>query len=94
MKNKLRNYILAATLGTLAMSSVITTIETATSGVQMSKLEKDKELLVKERKELEEQLVKSMSLSELSNQSSALGFVKAEELVYITPSDSIAKLPR
>lgn len=82
-----------ATLGVLAVSSIILTIETATSGMEMAKLEKTEKELLREQKDLEESLVKSMSLGELQEKSTELGFTKASELVYITPGDSVAKLP-
>lgn len=93
MKKRFSSYILFITVGVLAVSSVVMTIESATSSLEMSKLEKTEIELLKYKRDLEESLVTSMSLSELQEQSVALGFAKAEELVYITQTESVATIP-
>lgn len=93
MKNKFRNYILFGTFGILAVTSIFMTIETATSGVEISKLEKTEASLVQRKSDMEELLVKTLSLGELQAKSGALGFSKPVDLVYVTPTESVAKLP-
>lgn len=93
MKRKITSYIFLGTIVILAVSSVVMTIETATSSMEMSKLEGKESELLKQKKELEEMLVRSMSLGELHEKSAELGFTKSKELVYITPAESVAKLP-
>lgn len=92
-KTKIRNYILFGSIGVLALTSVFMTVETATTGVEISRLEKVEEGLTRQKMDLEESLVKTMSLAELQEKSLNLGFTKADSLVYITPSESVAKLP-
>ena len=92
MKNKLRNYILFGIFSLLAASSIFMTIETATSGVEIAELEKKEAELIKKKSEMEESLVKTLSLGELHQRSGDLGFSKPLELVYITPAETVAKL--
>lgn len=93
MKNKFRNYILFGTFGILAITSIFMTIETATSGVEISKLEKNEAILAQQKSDMEELLVKTLSLGELQAKSGTLGFSKPVDLVYVTPTESVAKLP-
>jgi hypothetical protein len=93
MKSKIRNYILIGVVSVLAISSIAMTIETATSGNEMSKLERTRRELINQKEDLEESLVKAMSLGELQEKSLDLGFTKPQDLVYITPGEAVAKLP-
>lgn len=90
---KIRSYVLVGVCGILAVSSVLMTIETATSGMEIAKLEETESILVAQKSELEAKLVKSLSLGELAEQSEGLGFVKASDLVYLTLDEPVAKLP-
>lgn len=92
MKNKTRNLVLLGIFGLLAVSSVFMTIETATSGVEISKLERTESELIKKRSEMEESLVKTLSLGELQQKSVELGFAKPADLVYVAPTETVAKL--
>ena len=69
------------------------TIETATSGATLAKLEKDESTLVQQNKELEEQIVKSSSLNGLEKRSTELGFAKPAKILYINTTSEVAKLP-
>lgn len=69
------------------------TIETATTGLEIAKLEKTEKELSQEKMDLEESLVKTLSMGTLQEKSLSLGFTKASNLVYITPSESVANLP-
>ncbi len=93
MKNKLKNYLLIGVFCLLAVSSVVMTIETATTGVEIGKIEKAERELSRQKMELEESLVKSLSMGKLQEKSADLGFTKPANLVYITPSETVAKLP-
>lgn len=96
MNNKIKNikkYILISILVVLAVASVMMTIETSTSGVEIARLEEKERQLLSERRDLEESLVKTLSVSELQVKSGDLGFTKASNLVYITQTEPVAKLP-
>lgn len=92
-KVSLRNVILMSVCGILALSSIFMTIETATSGLEISKLEKTEAELSNQKKDLEESLVRTLSVSELQEKSSGLGFTKPTNLVYVAPTAPVAKLP-
>ena len=97
-KNK-KSYILIALFLVLSVSSVFMTIETATSGMEVAKLQKQEAVLLAQKRDLQESLVKTLSVSELSEKSSDLGFVKPENLVYVSSvetaslPETVAKLP-
>ena len=96
MNNKIKNikkYILISILVVLAVASVMMTIETSTSGVEIARLEEKERQLLSERRDLEESLVKTLSVSELQVKSGDFGFTKASNLVYITQTEPVAKLP-
>lgn len=92
-KINLRNYILLGVLAFLAISSVAMTIETAVSSVEISKLQDKEQSLSMEKRSLEETLVKTLSMGALSEKSTEMGFVKPDNLVYVAPSEAVAKLP-
>lgn len=92
LKN-IKNYVLITFCGLLAAVSVFLTIETATSGAEVAKLDKTVINLSNQKRILEENLVKGISMSELQEKSSELGFIKPAKLVYISGIPSVAKLP-
>ena len=75
------------------MSSIFLTIESATTGVEVSRLEKTETDLSNQKRGLEEVLVKSLSSSTLQEKSTELGFVKPTDLVYLSQVAPVAKLP-
>jgi hypothetical protein len=95
VKNMLniKKYILIGVLGVLAISSVFMTVETATSGVEVSSLQKEEVQLSGKKRSLEENLVKTISINQLEAKSKDLGFLKPETLVYVVPAEAVAKLP-
>jgi hypothetical protein len=90
---KIKNAVLVATVAVLAVSSVFLTIESATTGLEVSKLEKNEADLINQKRDLEETLVKSLSIADLQQKSNELGFVKPANLVYVTDLKPVAKLP-
>ena len=88
-----RTYILLGVCAVLAISSIFMTIETATVSMEMAKMEKTESDLMSQKRNLEETLVKTLSMSDLQEKSGEMGFVKVENLVYVTGVSSVAKLP-
>ena len=72
---------------------VFLTVETATSGASLAKLEQDEATLIQENRDLEDAVVTSSSLNGYEEKSQELGFVKPSKIFYINPSDVVAKLP-
>jgi len=89
----IKKYILIGLFGVLAISSVIMTVVSATSGAEISKLQKEEAKLTDEKRYLENMLVKTLSMSQLQEKSGSLGFGKPVNLVYVTQPEAVAKLP-
>jgi len=92
MKNS-RKYILIVLLGALAASSVLMTVVNATSGAEVSNLQKEEAQLSDNKRYLEDALIKTLSMNELQVKSAGLGYVKPVNLVYVAPPEAVAKLP-
>lgn len=88
-----KKYILIGVCGILAISSILMTIETATSSAEVDSLQKEETKLVDQKMSLEDNLVKSLSLNQLQSKSETLGFVKPVTLVYVVPTETVARLP-
>lgn len=91
LKNK--NYILLGICGFLAIVSILITVQVATSGVEMKKLQTAEENLITERKSLEEEFVKNSSITNLQDKSTEYGFMTPDNLVYVVGAAKVAKLP-
>jgi hypothetical protein len=91
--NKVKKYILISFLGALAVSSVFMTVATATSGAEVSNLQKEEATLSDQKRYLEDTLVKTISMSQLQEKSAGLGYGKPVNLVYVAPPEAVAKLP-
>lgn len=89
----IRGYILIATVGVLAISSIFLTIETAVTGAVVSNLEKTEAQLEAHKKELESSMVKNQSVTNLIDKSGELGFSKPANLVFVNDVAPVAKLP-
>lgn len=77
----------------MAISSVLMTVATATSGVEVAKLQKEEANLSDQKRYLENMLVKTLSMNELQEKSGSLGYTRPTNLVYVTPPEAVAKLP-
>ena len=92
MKNY-KKYILISFLGALTVSSVFMTVVTASSGAEVSNLQKEETRLADQKRYLEDTLVKTLSMNQLQEKSGSLGYQKPVNLVYVTPPEAVAKLP-
>ena len=89
----IKKYILIGLFGVLAISSVIMTVVSATSGAEISKLQKEEAKLTDDKRYLENMLVKTLSMNQLQEKSGSLGFGKPVNLIYVTQPEAVAKLP-
>lgn len=89
----MKNIILMTMVASLAVGSIFLSIDTATTGVEMAKLEKTESEFTSQKQDLEESLVKTLSATSLQEKSVELGFVKPDNLVYIASEQPVAKLP-
>ena len=91
--NNLKKYILIGFCGLLVASSILMTVVSATSGAEVSDLQKQEALLLDDKRSLENTLVKTLSINQLQEKGNELGYVKPASLVYVAPPEAVAKLP-
>lgn len=77
----------------LTIINVVITIGGAGSGAYISSLQKKEQQLGDQKRTLQDDLVKSLSLSDLQEKSQSLGFIKPTDLVYLSGAAPVAKLP-
>ncbi len=73
------------------VASVILTIDTATSGAEIAKLEKTQASLIQENSSITDSLVKSSSLNLADGKAKELGFTQPERIVYISQKEAVAE---
>jgi hypothetical protein len=89
----INKYVLIGVCAILAASSIFMTVETATSGVEVSNLRSQEVVLLNQKTSLEDTLVKTLSISSLEQKSGEMGYSKPSTLVYVTSSQPVANLP-
>lgn len=89
----MKKVILIATVVVLAVSSIFLTIETATTGVEIARLEGTESTLLNQKQVLDGSLVKRLSVVQLQEKGVELGYAKPTELIYVTEVAPVAKLP-
>ena len=92
MKN-LNKYVLIIFCGLLIVSSVLMTVVSATSSAEVSNLQKKEAQLSDDKRNLEDTLVKTLSMNQLQEKGNELGYGVPENLVYVAPPEAVAKLP-
>ncbi|MFI5241089.1 MAG: hypothetical protein ACHQUA_01510 [Microgenomates group bacterium] len=88
MKKKL----LIISMVLFAVSSVFLTIESVTSGAEVSSLEQKESALLAQKRELDEDLVKAVSISDLEEKGQELGYTKASNIIYLGQNANVANL--
>ncbi|EKE12210.1 MAG: hypothetical protein ACD_13C00254G0007 [uncultured bacterium] len=93
-RKSLTKYVLFGVAGILAASSIFMTVETTTSSLEVSELRKKQSQLSNEKRNLENTLVRSLSMSDLEEKGSELGFVKPQQMVFVSDAKAaVAQLP-
>lgn len=93
-KGKTTRYALFLMGAILAVSSVLMTVETATSSTEVSKLREAETILINEKRSLENTLAQSLSMSDLRQRGNEMGYVEPSNLVYVSGShETMARLP-
>lgn len=86
--------ILIWSLGVILVGlTVYVTIESSTSGAELSNMEKIEAKLTQENDDLSNELVGNSSLNTLESKASELGFAKPTKILYIGEEQKVAKLP-
>lgn len=78
-------------MGILLVSSVILTIDTATSGAEIAMLEKTQSNLIQENSTLTDSLVKFSSLNSADEKAKELGFSQPGNIVYLSQKEAVAQ---
>lgn len=76
--------------GVLAASSVLMTVVAATSSVEVASLREKEKMLLTEKRNMENVLADSYSVSDLEVKSGTMGYSKPSNLVYISGSEEVA----
>lgn len=93
-KSGATKYILFIVAGILAVSSIFMTVETTTSSLEVSELRQKQTELSFEKRNLENTLVRSLSLNDLQEKGGEMGFTKPQTLVFVSgEKEAVAKLP-
>lgn len=87
----LKAYGLWIVVGILLVSSVILTIDTATSGAEIAMLEKTQSNLIQENSTLTDSLVKFSSLNSADEKAKELGFSQPGNIVYLSQKEAVAQ---
>ncbi len=77
----------------LIIFHVIFGIQTSVAGLNIASLEKEYENLAKEKREFEETLIRSQSLTEVNNSRENLGYSESQDFLYVKVNEPFAKLP-
>lgn len=94
VKKDYRKHILFTVGGILAISSIFMTVESATSSVEVSSLRQKEVELSLEKRNLENSLAKSLSISDLEEKGNELGYTVPSNMIYISGSkETAARLP-
>src|SRR3990167_3355458 len=74
------------------LAIVMLNIQAASMGAKFSYLEIKEEELIKQKHDLEDLVVRTSSLSKISEKAEELGFGSPQEVVYLTTEATVAKL--
>lgn len=91
--SNLKTYFWWIAAGILGIMTILVTIETSTSGFEVSKLEKESGILIQQNRDLSDSLANGMSLNSIAQRSQGFGFDKPEKVVYVNSQNEVAKLP-
>ena len=94
-----KNYILIGISAIMAVLTIFLTIESSTNGAEFANLQKIELQLLSQQQDLQQSLVESLSINNLQEKSSGLGYAKISNLIYVSNtasvanSEPVAKLP-
>lgn len=90
---KKRKHILWIVMAIFSAVSIFFTIQNSTSGAKLSYLENEQQRLIEENRKISRELVMVSSLKDLESISEELGFVKPQQIIYLTKLEPVAKVP-
>lgn len=86
----MKKKILIITSVVFAVSSVLLTIESVTTSAEVASLQTKQAALSSQKRELQGDLVKSISTSDLEEKGISLGFTKPSNLIYLGSPTNVA----
>ena len=91
---KIKNYLLLLILAVLAIGNVFYLIGVSAYGAEISALARKEAVLTGQIQNYREQIMAKSSLLEIGKKAENLGFVKAQNVIYLTGESAVvAKLP-
>lgn len=93
VKRKKWPVVLMACLVVFFGLTIFTTIETSLAGAKLSSLEEEEKVLVREKQESFGKYAKLSSVTSISEKAEEMGYVKPQDIVYLSKEMPIAKLP-
>lgn len=93
MMKKYKELIFTVTLIVLVIANVFITVSVSASGAELSSIEKNQNELLSRNQELTDKITSESSLSVVGQKADSLGFLKPENIVYVTGIEPVAKLP-
>ena len=86
----MKKKILIITSVIFAISSVLLTIESVTTSAEVASLQQKQANLTAQRRDLQGDLVKAVSTSDLEEKGVSLGFAKPSNLIYLGETTNVA----
>jgi len=93
MIKKYKELIFTITLVILVIANVFITVSVSASGAELTSIEKTQNTLLSKNQKLTDKITSESSLSVIGEKADSLGFVKPENIVYVTTVEPVAKLP-
>lgn len=93
MLKKYKELIITVTLIVLVIANVFFTVSVSASGAELTSIEKTQSELLSKNQELTDKITSESSLSVIGEKADSLGFLKPENIVYVTGVEPVAKLP-
>ena len=90
---KYKELIFTSLLIVLVIANVIFTVSVSASGAELINIEKTQSTLFSKNQEFMDKITNESSLSTIGEKADSLGFSKPENIVYVTVTEPVAKLP-
>lgn len=93
MIKKYKELIFTSLLIVLVIANVFFTVSVSASGAELTSIEKTQSDLFSKNQELTDKITNDSSLSTIGEKATTLGFLKPENIIYVTVTEPVAKLP-
>jgi len=90
---KYKELIFTSLLILLVIANVIFTVSVSASGAELTNIERTQGIFLSKNQEYMDKITNESSLSTIGEKANSLGFSKPENIVYVTVTEPVAKLP-